>query len=462
MKKIPVVFNCDNAYIMPTCIVIISILENDNVVTNYDFYILLSEKISFESVEIINRLKNRYPRINLKYIEAEDILENAVTNGNHITVSTYLRLFIPRFLPEYQKCIFLDSDIIVNCNLKELFEIDMTGYYIAGVREYELSRNQDAKVNKIKELGIPDVDSYIYAGVMVVNLDLMRKNHMEEEFIKYIEIGYMYQDQDVLNKCCYGKIRYIPLKYNFLNRHIGLQKLLWNSVYPEEEIRETEDENVIIHFPGKNKPWIFPQIKGGEQWWKYADTFLTVEEKKVFEEKAIRHRTNLEWSNVIKACEGYNKIVIWGYSNIGRYVARTLKKNGELTIFAFCDNDLGKVGQEYFGIKVLPVQEILKNKEGLLIINTSQRGYNAINKQLEQLGIDVKDIFTYTHKGQIYYKSLTPNEYQYELREIFYKETGSNEYFDKLEFAQILYDLKNHKGKLESEINEIYNLEEWM
>ena len=459
---IPVVFNCDNNYILPTCVVIVSIMENDKNANDYHFIILLSERATSESVSIIERLRNRYRGISVRVYESDKIVENAVTSGNHITTSTYLRLFIASTLPQYKKCIFLDSDIIVNCDLHELYNIDIKNNYVAGVQEFELARNENAKIAKCRELSVDNVDEYIYAGVMLMNLQLIRNDELEKEFVKYIVKGYMYQDQDIINKCCWGKIGKIPLKYNFLNRHVGLEDLLQNTVYNSTEIDETKKGKVIIHFPGKNKPWVYPRCKGGDVWWNYAKLFLTEEEKTRYVAQIEPFRKKMEWDRLLEACEGKSNIVIWGFSEIGKYVYTTLKKCGIKDIISFCDNNEAKNGQVYEEICVKDIKKVLKRNKNIFVINTSQRSYYAINQQLEKLGVDSESIYTYSHKGLIYYKSLMKSEYEYELRSIYFRETGSNEFFDKMGMDRILELLRHPEDDREKEIIYIYKLDQWL
>ena len=455
-------FNCDNNYILPTCVVIVSILEKCKNANDYQFAILISEKITLENISVIERLRERYSGTSICFYEVDEIVKTAVTSGNHITTSTYLRLFIASILPQYEKCIFLDSDIIVNCDLRELYSIDIEDNFVAGVKEFQLAKNERAKVAKCRELSVANVDNYIYAGVMLMNLELIRFTCIEQEFVKEIGKGYMYQDQDVINKCCWGKIGKIPLKYNFLNRHIGLEDLLINTIYSLEEINETKNGKVIIHFPGKNKPWIYPKCKGGDIWWKYAELFLTEAEKQKYIAQVEPYRKKIEWERLLEACKGKNTIVIWGFSDIGKYVYTTLIKCGIKSIVAFCDNDENKKGQNYEGIYVEDIKDVLYSNEKIYVINTSQRSYAAINQQLKSMGVEKENIYTYTHKGLIYYMSLMKSEYEYELRDIYRRETGSNTFFDKTGFDNIIELLKKPQNDREKEINRIYRLDQWL
>src|SRR5699024_3228667 len=108
-----------------------------------------------------------------------DKFKNAKSSIAHISVVTYYRLALPNLLPQYDKLIWLDGDTIVCRDLSCLFNTDMGNNYIAGVLAPYVA--QDANYAKI--LGIPNMKTYVNAGVLLWNLDLMRQNNLEQKFM---------------------------------------------------------------------------------------------------------------------------------------------------------------------------------------------------------------------------------------------------------------------------------------
>ena len=52
-------------------------------------------------------------------------------------------LFIPSIFPEYDKVIYLDSDIVVNCDIAELYNKDMGDNIIGAVKDMTINTNKD-------------------------------------------------------------------------------------------------------------------------------------------------------------------------------------------------------------------------------------------------------------------------------------------------------------------------------
>lgn len=73
------------------------------------------------------------------------------------------------------KIIYLDGDTLVYGDLSEMYHLNMNNFYFRGVREI-LPRRFEAKLNRSR---------FICAGVMVMNLKLIRKDHVFKTFKKY-------------------------------------------------------------------------------------------------------------------------------------------------------------------------------------------------------------------------------------------------------------------------------------
>ena len=113
---------------------------------------------------------------------------------------TMLRCALATMLPDEKKVLWLDCDTIVNDDISDLFEMDVNGYYYAGVMEPAKSK---------------DVFRYINAGVLLCNLELLRGMCKEQEMIAFLNVCKMpWVDQDIINLLCQGRIRVIESIYN--------------------------------------------------------------------------------------------------------------------------------------------------------------------------------------------------------------------------------------------------------
>lgn len=135
----------------------------------------------------------------------------------------------------------MDVDIIVNGSLNQLWDINIDGYYFAAVKDLWIE-NKKYKTS----IGFLDSDLYVNAGVLLMNLKKMRADKVSTKFFTMaIDLADVikFQDQDILNIACKGKIREIDCIYNFASYNVvHMKKIVGKSA-------------VIIHYTGEDKPW---------------------------------------------------------------------------------------------------------------------------------------------------------------------------------------------------------------
>lgn len=134
--------------------------------------------------------------IDLKLFEGLPIGKG--TANPTLSYATYLRLLIARVLPvNISKVIYLDCDIVVINSLGDLWDLNISDYYIAASSEYGI-----AATNGMKRLNIDQRYGYFNAGVLVLNLDKLRDFDFFEKSKKYVSEHFdaiKFHDQDVLN-----------------------------------------------------------------------------------------------------------------------------------------------------------------------------------------------------------------------------------------------------------------------
>ena len=118
-----------------------------------------------------------------------------------------LKVYYPSLLPKLNKVIHLDVDTIICDSLKDLWNINVTGKWIAAVPEYQAVHSQLRLYGNI----------YYNAGVMLINLAQMRKDNIMDTMAKFLnEVPQPFADQDAWNK--YGieqdKVAVAPVRFN--------------------------------------------------------------------------------------------------------------------------------------------------------------------------------------------------------------------------------------------------------
>ena len=275
----------DNNYMNQLFVAAQSAMQSARRDTKYEFHLLLSEDISrsnLEKLECMRELNQRHDFVvhHLKY------RYKGIMSIGHITDVTYYRLQIPSLLAHAEKCIYLDCDVLVCQDLSELFSADIRENYIAGVRAPRHCRTEKVIQETLLRLEIPSIDQYINAGVMLMNLDRMRKDGVEDQFHQLIKNHYPSQDEDIINKACYGMIQILPPRYNIMpygflsepaaevyQNDPGLQR-----AYSPDEWNTCRLNPAIIHYATKHKPWNDLSVNYGNLWWKTAKELPFYEE----------------------------------------------------------------------------------------------------------------------------------------------------------------------------------------
>ena len=133
------------------------------------------------------------------------------------TKRTMFRCMLPDLLPDLSKIVYLDADIFVNRDIKELWDIDISNYCAAGVRDY--TTYHDTFTPYPVQKGMVDRQNYINAGVLVLNLDnIGSQGNMKEQTLDYLinNPNSNLLDQDALNVILKDSILLLDEKWNCL------------------------------------------------------------------------------------------------------------------------------------------------------------------------------------------------------------------------------------------------------
>lgn len=305
---IPLVFAADDNYAIPMFVAMASAFETAKSNTIYDVHLLLSGNISDINYNRLEVIREKYPRHQITIYNMHDQYENVEMKIAHTTNATFYRLKLPSLLKNINKCIYLDVDLIVNQDLSEMYRINIDDKYIAGVKAAGYFWPEKHVQNRLDFLEIPSIDQYVNAGVLMMNLAKMRKNNMENEFEKLLEKNYQSQDQDILNKACYGMIRNIPFKYNAMVKyHLSDDESYKNEkmlqiAYTLNEWDQGRKNPVIIHYADRTKPWNDFSVEYAEKWWNIAS-------KLPFFDEVFANYSDKIFENSKKICSVRNELI---------------------------------------------------------------------------------------------------------------------------------------------------------
>ena len=214
---------------------------------------LLIEKLEPQNITLIRTLVESFGGCFSYYIVDRQLLENCpIKSTDHLTITTYYRLFIADILPNYiNKVLYLDCDIVINGSIKELWYTSLDSYALAAVEELGCSAG-----DVYDRLGYSAEYGYFNAGVLLINLSYWRENNQTLAFLDFISLNYnklRAHDQDVLNALFYDKCLHVSCKWNVeeaFYHYSVLQRHHFN-----RELRSILCHPVILHYTWKPKPW---------------------------------------------------------------------------------------------------------------------------------------------------------------------------------------------------------------
>lgn len=190
----------------------------------------------------------------VEYIDADPIfrekIPSAINVDTRFTKYALYRLLLPILIQD-ERVLYIDADAVVNGDLTKFYNMDLGRDIVAGVTD------SGADYYNLKTpIGLTDSDTYINAGVTLLDLKKIREERLTEIWIDEVNNRhYACHDQCIINKTCRGRIRLVDGKYN---------------VSPSTSL-ETGDIK-IMHYAG-NKPWKTADVRHHHIWRYWAEEY---------------------------------------------------------------------------------------------------------------------------------------------------------------------------------------------
>ena len=245
-------------------VTLLSFLDHCSRDTHVVVHLLYDAKLSIGKEQETEYNKSCYQKIAERYnctiifhpVELPEWIDDVPAVKNW-TPGTLLRLCLPGLLPDVDKIIYVDCDMVITADMETLWKVPIGDKYLAAVPDSAVPNFGRKRRNYCKRKNIP-LDGYFCAGTLVLNLQKLREGPEKFEDVVF---GYLnenrdlpYLDQDILNWFCQGN--YFPLeeKYNiYTARQDALQFI----------------DDGILHYAAKGKPWKRYGGRIDNPYWKY-------------------------------------------------------------------------------------------------------------------------------------------------------------------------------------------------
>lgn len=258
-NEIPIFFSIDDAYAPFLATALRSAIEHSDPERCYRAIVLHQDLSEENRRRIASLAKEHFSVEFFPILSGLESITDKLSNRlrfDCFTLTIYFRLFIPAMFPQYDKGIYIDSDIVLLGDLAELFDTDIGESFIGACSDLSVLDVAPLCEYMQNVVGVRCSD-YINSGVLLMNLKKLREVELEKNFLRLLKryhFDSVAPDQDYLNAMCSGGIYYLDHTWNTMpnaNRPpVGNAKL--------------------VHYNLYSKPWYYDGVQYEEYFWKYA------------------------------------------------------------------------------------------------------------------------------------------------------------------------------------------------
>lgn len=278
---------------------------------------LIKNTDSCVSLNVVGNLSSEV-KLCLRMLESEKVTINFIAYKANITEGklseryqgrlngiTFIRYALAEILPQLDRVVYLDADILVTGDIKTLWDESLDGKTVGVVEDHSLmSQNRPEKIALSSK-------SYFNAGVMLIDLAKWRENDTFQHLtsVHSSREQWEYNDQDVLNKVLDEQAHYLDAKFNAQTYTI---------------MHSDVTSPVVVHFTGQEKPWHLSSAH------PYTEQYRRFFENIPFENNTLSLFLDSEDHAILeKLKETFTtsgQIAIWGAGARGRRIIKALEQ----------------------------------------------------------------------------------------------------------------------------------------
>ena len=291
LNDVDLFFACDDNYIPMFSVVVESIKKHLNPNRRYNVKVLYTGNISQQNQERIERAYSSNNFI-VDFVDISDKVGNIcekLHTRDYYSKSTYYRLFIPELYPNLKKALYLDSDILLLDDVAKLFDNDLKDNLVGAIPDEsvwvvpEFQRYVETRIN------LDNYKKYFNAGILLMNLEEMRKIKFEELFLELLSsITFnVAQDQDYLNTICKDRVLYLDKVWNKM------------PIIDDVDINDIK----LIHYNLSYKPWQIDGVNYADKFWELSNKSIYADEVKRIKQaytEEMQRMSDAQTLNLIK------------------------------------------------------------------------------------------------------------------------------------------------------------------
>lgn len=299
-NNVPVVLAVNNKYAPYAGVFIRSLLDHASEENNYDI-IILNRDISQENKRLLKSLVTGYTNTSVRFYDPSPCFKsfNYIDEEHRCPLEIFYKLVAPQILNYTGRIITVDIDTLLKTDIARLMDVDLEGCCVGGVSRapviYARILLGRSFYPNIKNIGTRDyyrdilgienyenVESYknrVYGPPWVFDVDkYIQKLDVETILNTAQQNDYLFYDEDTLYILLKGKIKLLDLAWNVVvpsnERTVKVMNVaskIFNEVYKDSEAyKRAHEDPYLLHWGGRPKPWVCPDVPYGNEWWQTA------------------------------------------------------------------------------------------------------------------------------------------------------------------------------------------------
>jgi len=285
---IDIFYSFDDNFTKYVTVSLYSLIENAS--KNYDYHIhLLHQGLTDKSKELIMSLGK--PGFSFYFEDVTDYLSTLSRElplRDYYSKTTYYRLFIADMHPELNKSLYIDSDTVIQGDISELYNTEISDYYLAACHEQAML-NVNEFGNYVEQCVGVSRYNFFNCGVLLINAKEWRSHKVLNRFMGLLnQYDFLVtQDEDYLNLICKDHVLFLDQKWNY--------ETMFELPCPQNEIG-------VFHYIMFEKPWHYSNCP-------FADVYYSYAKKSPCYNEIMEELNSYSPDHITKDKECYEKLV---------------------------------------------------------------------------------------------------------------------------------------------------------
>ena len=267
-NSINIVFTTDKEYSSYLKVALKSLILNKDKDSIYNIYILSIDlnKKTKEELKTFKQDDVEITTIPLKLSMLKNVGNYRIIARCHVSRADLFKFFIPEMFQNFDKILYLDSDILVLKDISEIYNYNLENKIIGVLPEKTNFKNEE--------------NSKYNCGVILFDIKKCSENNITKKLIqaKNNDKKHIYITQpffhEVLDE---AKVKTMPFEFNRFSttdekefKKFNYKDLYYKNDKTINSLDDVDKRAIIIHFLAYKKPWQYEKIPFANQWWYYA------------------------------------------------------------------------------------------------------------------------------------------------------------------------------------------------